>query len=106
MWLDAPFDGAARAGDLCPRHARALAPPRGWHVVDRREADAAAADAPANGAQGSRTPAIVPPPPVALPSPPVPAGWFPKFDSGDSLDGVLEATTPLLARAFRNVRAI
>jgi hypothetical protein len=35
--LDHPFDGSARAGDLCNRHARSLKPPRGWHVEDRRD---------------------------------------------------------------------
>src|SRR5262249_59711871 len=30
--------------------------------------------------------------------------WLPRFASDDDLDGVLDADTPLLARAFRNVR--
>jgi len=37
VWLDIPFDGGARAGDLCDRHARSLTPPRGWRLEDRRE---------------------------------------------------------------------
>jgi hypothetical protein len=36
VWLDAPAEGAARAGELCERHARGLSPPRGWLVSDRR----------------------------------------------------------------------
>ena len=36
MWLDEPRDGAARAGELCERHAQLLTPPRGWRLDDRR----------------------------------------------------------------------
>jgi hypothetical protein len=37
---------------------------------------------------------------------PANAGWYPRFDRADTLDGVLDASTPLLSRAFRNVRAV
>jgi len=33
-------------------------------------------------------------------------GWTPRFDSDDDLDGLLDAKTPLLGRAFRNVRSV
>jgi hypothetical protein len=36
VWLDDLATGAARAGDLCTRHADALVPPQGWSRVDRR----------------------------------------------------------------------
>ncbi len=36
VWLDDLASGAARAGDLCTRHADALVPPQGWSSVDRR----------------------------------------------------------------------
>jgi len=36
VWLDAPAEGAARAGELCERHVRSLTAPRGWFVSDRR----------------------------------------------------------------------
>ncbi len=36
VWLDTISDGAARASDLCTRHADALAPPQGWTRDDRR----------------------------------------------------------------------
>ena len=36
VWLDAPRDGNARAGELCERHARTLTPPQGWRLDDRR----------------------------------------------------------------------
>jgi hypothetical protein len=40
----------------------------------------------------------------ADPSPAVPAPWSPEFDADDDLDGLLEVTSPLLARAFRGER--
>jgi Protein of unknown function (DUF3499) len=43
VWLDTPAEGAARAGELCERHVRALTPPQGWHLEDRRGARARAA---------------------------------------------------------------
>jgi hypothetical protein len=95
VYLDAPRDGGARAGELCARHARVLAPPRGWQVVDRREqaVDARPAD-------------TVPPPALLVQPAPAPApSWHPRFERGDTLGGVLDADTPLLSRAFRNVRA-
>ena len=30
--------------------------------------------------------------------------WLPRFATDDDLEGALDATTPLLARAFRNAR--
>jgi hypothetical protein len=106
VWLDLPREGAARAGELCSRHARVLAAPRGWRIVDRRD-----------GAETGRAPAAtetshpagnVPPPAVARPAVARAAdtpGWYPRFERGDTLDGVLDAATPLLSRAFGNVRA-
>jgi hypothetical protein len=49
---------------------------------------------------------VAPIAPSAPAAPAEPVAWYPRFERGDSLDGVLEATTPLLARAFGNVRAI
>jgi len=43
VWLDAPVDGGARAGELCERHVRALTPPQGWRLDDRRGKREAAA---------------------------------------------------------------
>ena len=36
VWLNPISDGAPRAGDLCTRHADAMAPPKGWDRIDRR----------------------------------------------------------------------
>ncbi len=44
VWLDDIVDGAARAGDLCTRHADALVPPQGWTRVDRRQPTPVAKD--------------------------------------------------------------
>ncbi len=43
VWLDAPADGGARAGELCERHVSALKPPKGWTLDDRRGKREAAA---------------------------------------------------------------
>jgi hypothetical protein len=43
--------------------------------------------------------------PVAPAAPVASAAWYPRFERGDTLGGVLEASTPLLSRAFGNVRA-
>lgn len=32
--------------------------------------------------------------------------WAPRFDRDDDLDGLLDAKTPLLGRAFRNIRSV
>jgi hypothetical protein len=67
VWLDVPDENGARAGELCERHARALTPPQGWRLDDRRgKREAAAHD----------------------------------------LATVLDAHSPLLARAFRNAGAV
>jgi hypothetical protein len=44
VWLDAPVDGGARAGELCERHVKTLTPPQGWRLDDRRGKREAAAD--------------------------------------------------------------
>jgi hypothetical protein len=74
VWLDIPFDGGARAGDLCDRHARSLTPPRGWRLEDRRE---------------NRVEQAVPEPPA-------------EADPEAELRSMLDAQSPLLARAFRS----
>ena len=74
VWLDTPFEGSARAGDLCHRHARSLKPPRGWQVEDRRDADV---------------------------EDPRPEG-APDSDPEAELRKMLDAHSPLLERAFRS----
>jgi len=77
VWLDVPTVGAARAGELCDRHARVLRPPRGWQLEDRRAEPDPPAPAPASAGQK----------PGAL---------------DEELHALLDARSPLLARAFRS----
>ena len=80
VWLDTPAPGAARAGELCGRHARTLTPPRGWHLEDRRGEPAT---------------------PRSVATRRLAAG--PSDDVLEAeLDDLLDAQSPLLARAFRN----
>ena len=99
VWLDVVSDVGARAGDLCERHTRHLAPPQGWLLEDRRVAPAAVASTPVGAAVGASVTAV-----DDRPATPRPA-WEPRFDPADDLGGLLDARSPLLGRAFRNVRA-
>jgi hypothetical protein len=78
--LDRPFDGSARAGDLCNRHARSLKPPRGWHVEDRRP-----------DVDDNRDDRVGPAPKLVSVS-----------DPEAELRTMLDAHSPLLERAFRS----
>jgi uncharacterized protein DUF3499 len=83
VWLDAPLDGNARAGELCERHARTLTPPQGWRLDDRR-----------NGTAPTPAPAA---PPTAAPAP-TPAPAPPRTPT--ARPDILVAHSPLLSRAF------
>ena len=129
FWL-APLDRWVdhRAGVLCRRHADAMVVPRGWFLDDRREPAprlfrpttddigstprprrrraTAAADTPVQQLELGSDP---PPPAASDESAGLEAAaieldggtWRPAFDADDDLDGLLEADSPLLARAFR-----
>ena len=129
VWL-LPLEPGAdrnRAGVLCLRHADAMVVPIGWTLDDRREQQPrlfkprkpAAASAPASTRRkksGSGKAAAaeqlqidgtgeIPRPPegpaeVVVLSEPDQA-WQPDFDHDDDLGGLLEVSSPLLARAFR-----
>jgi hypothetical protein len=118
-------------GRLCRRHAETMVLPQGWWLEDRRSADHLFASPGADDASDrarrtgrSRRPAVVidlplPPPtpggdaavaaadgaslPPPLPLVAVPA-WTPTFVADDDLGGVLNATSPLLSRAFGRVK--
>jgi hypothetical protein len=79
VWLDTPFEGGARAGDLCDRHARSLTPPRGWRLEDRRATE--------REDHLNTTPVAVA---VAA------------SDADAELRSMLDAHSPLLERAFRS----
>ena len=104
VWLNPLAEAAAySAGDLCRRHAERMTPPRHWEMRDTRPP--AAERRPAGTAAPSRYLAPAPPPPPTLP--------FERPAARLTGAAVLaraahpsvhhpEATTPLLARAFRN----
>jgi hypothetical protein len=75
VWLDVPAPGAARAGELCNRHAGSLIPPRGWQLEDRRAGTAVATRLVAASVERA---------------------------VDDEIHELLDARSPLLARAFRN----
>lgn len=124
FWIAPPAEAPdGDAGLLCRRHADAMIVPRGWTLDDRREHtlrlftsrrdDRPAPSRPTRRRRtqtGDRpeqlridgtgeierpTRAEDPPEPGEVPP------WQPAFDPEDDLDGLLEVTSPLLARAFR-----
>jgi hypothetical protein len=115
FWLDALRAEHDDAGVLCRRHADSMVVPRGWTLDDHRQPDLhlfrppAVEIAPARRARRAR-PSVddteqlrlgvdVPAEPVADT---VDLTWSPVFDPDDDLDGLLVASSPLLARAFRS----
>jgi hypothetical protein len=92
VWLDTPLDGNARAGELCARHARSLTPPRGWQLEDRRPERVDPIER--VDASPSNRAARAPAPQLAA----GPVGG----ELEDELRGLLDAHSPLLARAFRS----
>jgi Protein of unknown function (DUF3499) len=116
-------DPSTRApGDLCERHVNRLVIPRSWQLDDRRADAAAVVAAPAVATAGpkvrraraarAQAPRGVPrrkwaevePSLFEAPAPLEPAtgepAWMPRFVPDSELDGVLDAKTPLLRRAF------
>ena len=109
----APLDdeGARHGSDLCRRHADAMVVPKGWWLDDRRVSMPQLFTPPPNPpAPPPRSRRHAPPPIEPTPLEPLPletadtaaetAEWRPIFDQGDDLDGLLDAGTPLLGRAF------
>ena len=125
FWI-APLSGTPIDGQnvLCLRHADAMTVPRGWTLDDRREEvprlfkpRSVARDEPVASGQRRRKP---PQPEVeqlqidgtgevdrpatdALAEEPLttPVPWSPEFDHDNDLGGVMQPSSPLLARAFR-----
>ena len=92
VWLDTPRDGNARAGELCERHAGTLTPPQGWQLDDRRGVAQPAA-APAFAAPTTAVAVAV------APDEHCPA---PHEVTTPALELLLQARSPLLARAFQS----
>lgn len=113
---------------LCRRHADAMVVPRGWTLDDRREStlrlfkpgQADASEPRVRRRAPRRAPVERPeqlqidgtgetPRPAignggahdVIESDDLPPPWQPDFDHLDDLDGLLEVSSPLLARAFR-----
>ena len=110
VWLDTPLDGNARAGELCARHARSLTPPRGWQLEDRRpeRVDPTARALRTEGYERSEPVTRVDRVDAApsyragrAPAPQLAAGPV-RVELEDELRGLLDAHSPLLARAFRS----
>jgi hypothetical protein len=114
FWL-APLADAPTADPnvLCKRHADAMVVPIGWTLDDRREeqprlfkprhATAASPSPPARRKKkASAGEQLQIDGTGEMPRPEAPAQtWQPDFDHDDDLGGLLEVSSPLLARAFR-----
>ena len=95
---------------LCRRHADAMVVPIGWTLDDRREEHprlfkprhpaAAAAPAPTRRKKKATTSEQLQIDGTGE-TPRPPQTWQPEFDHDDDLGGLLEVSSPLLARAFR-----
>lgn len=128
VWIDS-YDRVTvdRAGVLCRRHADAMVVPLGWMLDDRRDPVPRLFKAPAQvtsaaprqrrvsrhhrddteqlelGADvvaAALNEVVNEAEPTAEPIETEVLPWKPAFDQTDDLDGLLEASSPLLARAF------
>ncbi len=127
VWIDA-YERAStdRAGVLCRRHADAMVVPLGWMLDDRRDPVPRLFKTPAQSAPAAprqrrvsrhriddteQLELVAEGILVALDADEVVAAsdspvetevlpWKPTFDQTDDLDGLLEASSPLLSRAF------
>jgi hypothetical protein len=109
-------DGALHGSELCHRHADSMVLPKGWWLDDRRVASpqlfnpppSPPAPPPIAHSRSSQQPSVSKP----VEGEPLPFAaevaaeadvireWRPVFDKEDDLDGLLDAGTPLLGRAF------
>jgi Protein of unknown function (DUF3499) len=105
-WLESVVAGGG-AASLCRRHADAMAVPRGWWLDDRRQEQPRevrarpAAHEPAPTLFDASSPAVEAAPDESDDSTPA---WSPIAVARTDLVEVLDATTPLLARAFGRAR--
>jgi len=130
VWLDPIDTPGPGAGSLCAEHADRLSPPRGWNLLDRRATEsrfwlgepATVTDRTPRRPQPARSrPRSTPAPSLpfdgAEPASAAPlvativsvpdhdrAVWSPHDRPGADFERVVDARTPLLARAFEAVR--
>jgi hypothetical protein len=107
VWIDDLGDHKpAAACCLCRRHADTLTPPRNWELHDLRAKAPSSIDL----AAADRTAVVTlagEPAPVAEPAPVVAeaaVAWSPRLFASVDTGSVLDATSPLLSRAFHGVR--
>jgi hypothetical protein len=115
VWLH-PIDEPEGSGLLCSHHADTLVVPKGWTLHDER---AGKPSSPRRRRRAAHDPAKRPAKPRTEPSAPAPTlpfpersagrtlrrpAWAEKADPDDSVGALLEADSPLLARAFRNAK--
>lgn len=94
VWLNPISDGAPRAGDLCTRHADAMAPPKGWERIDRR-LDQPAVNKPVANESIANTAVSVTPP--ASKSPPAPSAPVAEVATAATSDTLSVPTPPPVA---------
>ena len=107
VWLH-PIDEPEGSGVLCAHHADALVVPRGWTLHDLRKAPRPRSARPRSAPRRREAPE------PSMPTLPFtehkkerelhkPA-WAQRDAADDPVDALLDAGSPLLARAFRNAR--
>jgi hypothetical protein len=101
VWIDELGDHKpAAACCLCRRHADTLTPPRNWELRDLRpQTPLPLDDRPMVVTIPNEAPPV--PSPVAAEAAPA---WSPSLFASVDTGAVLEATSPLLSRAFHGVR--
>ena len=108
--------GSGTVDDLLPHKAptkrkrKAATPKKRWDEVPSLFNGAADTEPAASSEAGSTAVAVEHSAPalpqVPDPQVPDPNGWMPRFATDDDLGGVLDASTPLLSRAFNNARPV
>jgi hypothetical protein len=134
VWLDPVGTSGRGAGVLCTRHADRMSPPRGWNLLDRREPElrlwigrtpVVPVKGPAPARRRERAPLARPcapavprlpfertresepdPAPTVRTPEPIRAPWSPHDRPGPEFERVIDARTPLLARAFEAARPL